>query len=872
MRLNPIVRTLSVAFGGLAILAQPAFAQQQPETQKLDRVEITGSAIKRTNQEGAVPVEVITRRDIQRTGATTVAELIKNVASMDIDDQGEQNGNSPSGSGSSNVQMRGLSERNVLVLLNGRRLPVNALHDGSGAGAAVDVNSIPISALERIEILKDGGSAIYGADAVAGVINFITRKNYNGIEATLQYGISGQSDGQEVPVRLIAGFGDYDKDRFNFFGSFDLFKRDAIKRADREITKSADWRGRYDVGVDGRSTFAPQGNIVNANTGALLGGSLVPCAPELQRATGAGLDPHCRYDFNSSILNAVNGADRTSGLLIGSFKISDSIRAFGEVVISQSKDEFLAHPVPDFFGTSASPTGLVRGRFLQGGPRTANRKSDMSSLTLGAEGSTAKYDWDISLNQGTSKVSLRDSNYFNADLFDEALSSTNPNIFIDPTITTNPQANVDRLKVTPVRNGKSVSTTLNAKLSGQILQLANGPLAFAVGGSMGNEKLTDNPDALSQAGKVYGSIQQSGVSASRKSTAAFVEFSIPIIKNLETQIALRWDSYKDKGNLQTLDANGNPVFTPVSNTYSKMSPKVAAKYNLGSVALRGSYSESFLAPSLKQQFGAQEEGAESTNNPVICAAFGVPVAQCNNFAYDEISGSNPTLKPESGKTYNFGIIIEPTRGLSIGLDLFNIQKSDEINQPSSETAAASGNISTVGGPKVLVGSLNFARTTVKGVDVDTRYRFTSGWGTWSIRNNTTYYAKIATQLDPTDAPANFAGTWSQPRWRNTLGITLEQGAWSGTVTHKSVSSFYDSATAPVAPGTRRVSSFDETDISASYTGIKGLNLYGGIRNILDNEPPYSSTSTLNQYGAQGYPWIYSPRGRFFYVGGTYTFK
>jgi iron complex outermembrane recepter protein len=872
MKLNPIVRTLSVAFGGLALLAQPAFAQQAPETQKLDRVEITGSAIKRTNQEGAAPVEVITRREIQRTGATTVAELMKNIASMDIDDQGEQNGNSPSGSGASNVQMRGLSERNVLVLLNGRRLPVNALHDGSGAGAAVDVNAIPISALERIEILKDGGSAIYGADAVAGVINFITRKNYNGIEATVSYGISGEGDGRETPVRLIAGFGDYDKDRFNLFGSFDFFKRTEIKRADREITRSADWRGRYEGGVDGRSTFAPQGNIVSATTGALLGGSLVPCAAELQRATGPGLLPHCRYDFNSSILNAVNGADRTSGLLIGSFKVSDSIRAFGELVVSQSKDTFLAHPVPDFFETAASPTGLVRGRFLQGGPRTANRKSDMSSLTFGAEGSTAKYDWDVSLNQGTSKVSNRDSNYFNADLFNEALASTNPSIFVDPTRTDNPQSNVDRLKVSPVRNGKSVSTTLNAKVSGQLFQMANGPFAFAVGGSLGNEKLTDSPDALSQAGKVYGSIQQSGVEASRKATAAFVEFSIPLVKNLETQIALRWDSYKDKGDLQTLDANGNPVFTPVSNSYSKVSPKVAAKYNLGNVALRGSYSESFLAPSLKQQFGAQEEGAESTNNPVICGAFGVPAVQCNNFAYEEVSGSNPTLKPEKGKTYNFGIIIEPTRGLSIGVDFFNIQKSDEINQPSAETAAAAGNISTSGRPRVFVGSLNFAQTNVKGADIDARYRFTTGWGTWSIRNNVTYYAKIETKLDPADDPANFAGTWSQPRWRNTLGITLEQGAWSGTLTHKSVSSFYDSASAPVAPGTRKVGSHEESDISASYTGIKGLNLFGGIRNILDKTPPYSATSTLNQYGAQGYPWIYSPRGRFFYVGGTYTFK
>src|SRR5688500_13903936 len=125
--------------------------------QHSQRVEITGSAIKRTQAEGPAPVETYTRKDIERTGATTITELVKNISSLDIDDQGDLTGNSPSGSGTTNLQIRGLSERNLLVLLNGRRLPVNALHDGSGAGAAVDVNSIPVSALDRIEILKDGG-------------------------------------------------------------------------------------------------------------------------------------------------------------------------------------------------------------------------------------------------------------------------------------------------------------------------------------------------------------------------------------------------------------------------------------------------------------------------------------------------------------------------------------------------------------------------------------------------------------------------------------------------------------------------------------------------------------------------------------------
>ena len=150
------------------------------QAQQLERVEITGSAIKRTDAEGPAPVEIITRKEIAKTGATSINELVRSIPSIDVFDQGELASNSPAGSGTAQLALRGLGSTNLLVLLNGRRLPVNALYDSSGAGAAFDVNLIPISAIERIEILKDGGSAIYGADAVSGVFNIITRTRLPG--------------------------------------------------------------------------------------------------------------------------------------------------------------------------------------------------------------------------------------------------------------------------------------------------------------------------------------------------------------------------------------------------------------------------------------------------------------------------------------------------------------------------------------------------------------------------------------------------------------------------------------------------------------------------------------------------------------------
>src|SRR5678816_4480958 len=243
-----------LGIGGILLpLAAPA---QTPDI----RVDVTGSNIKRVEGEGALPVEIVTKAEIQRTGARTVNELLRYIPSVDIYDQGEIASNSPSGSGTATIKLRGLAETNVLVLLNGRRLPVSALYDSTGAGAAVDVNMIPLSAIERVEILKDGGSAIYGADAVAGVVNFITRKDFQGVEVTGRYGISSEGDGEEKGASLAAGFGNYDRDGYNVLFAFDYFKRDPIYRKDREISKSVDFRRLGSL--DGRSSFAPRGNFV----------------------------------------------------------------------------------------------------------------------------------------------------------------------------------------------------------------------------------------------------------------------------------------------------------------------------------------------------------------------------------------------------------------------------------------------------------------------------------------------------------------------------------------------------------------------------------------------------------------------------------
>ena len=855
-----VAKALVLGFGLGAALGVVQ-AQEQ-----LERVEITGSAIKRTNAEGPSPVEVVTRKQIERTGATSVNELLRSIPSIDIFDQGELASNSPAGSGTANVRLRGLSSSETLVLLNGRRLPVNAIYDSSRAGAAFDINSLPIGAIEQVQILKDGGSAIYGADAIGGVVNFITKSDYQGIEANLSTGQTSRSDGKETRFGVSAGFGDLNKDRFNILVGLDYLKRDPIYRKDRDISSSVDFR-RFGGG-DYRSSFSPYGNIYDPATGNWAG-PYAACPAE-----NLGTGNICRYDFNKSLLTAYNGADRLSAMAIASYQINPDTRAFAEVTYSTSKDHFEAHPVPDYFVvpiTSESQRpyeipadwGLgsdklyIAGRFMQGGPRITDRKSDFVNAAAGLEGSFGTYDWKVNVSRGESKVVNTDQNYYDATKWGPATESGR----LNPTVNTNDPAFVDSLKVSPVRVGKSVLTTFNGLLSGDVTKLPAGMMKFAVGVNLNRETLSDIPDKLTQAGKVIGAIQQAPVDASRTYKAVFGELAIPVLKSLEAQAALRYDKYPNA---------------------SATSPKLGLKWTATpTLALRGSYSGSFRAPVLKQLYGAQEEGASNLQYVEDCKAVGLATRivdgkEICDASIFKVGGSNANLQPEKGKTWNLGAVFELSKNFNASVDWWKINKTNDISTPTVSTAISQG-FWTKEGPRVRVFTnlQNFAQRETSGVDVDARWRINgTALGNVSVRNLLTYYSTIKTRTADDSPWAEYVGTYAAPRFRNGLNVSVENGPWIYGVTWKTVGGFWDTDKAfPIAPKTGYVGTFEEADALVQYTGFKNLELSLGVKNLFDRMPPLSLTNaSTNTYTQMGFAEIYTNRGRYIYVSGKYTFR
>ncbi len=824
MRMKQLAVAIALIGAGAAINAQA-----EEKVNKVERVEVTGSSIKRIKKEGSTPVETVSRKQIEKIAATSVNELLKNLASMDIMDQGELTSNSPSASGSSTIKMRGLGAGDVLVLLNGHRLPVSAIGDTSSP-SGVDVNMIPVAAIERVEILKDGGSAVYGADAVGGVVNFITKKNYQGGEVRTNFGQSSRGDGTEKSFGLSGGYGDLGEQGFNVFASFDVFKRDAILRKDRDLTKSADFR-RFD-GHDQRSTYAPTGN--------LKGKPYKPCPAESINSAGS-----CVFDFNSELLTAYNGADRKTGMLLANVALTDDIRAYVSGFYSKSDDHFEAHPAPGVLPVPGSATNTYKGRFLQGGPRITDRESSLYQFVVGLDGAIKGFDWSVSAGHGVSEQTNKDSNYLDMEKFYDALNSGK----IDGTSTKNDQAIVDSLKVTPRREGKNTLSFVDAKISGETgISLPGGPLAFAIGTSFTREALKDTPDALSQAGGVFGSIQQAAVDASRNAKAVFAELSIPLDKTLELQAALRYDSY---------------------DTASKASPRIAARYQpIPELMFRGSYTASFRMPTLKQLKGGVDEGAYTVQLKEECRALKLK-DDCKVEGY-YLNGSNDQLKPESGESFNIGVVVE-NGPFSGSMDWWRTKKSDVIDVPTQLQAIKKGEyIYATRGIVINTGLMNMNGLTVEGIDTELKFRIPTSIAAFTIGNTNSFYLTNE-KVNGDNQTEDWKNIFNNPTWRNTFRVEAEAAGWIGAVSVKTTAGFVNrkdpvTNTDPVTDE-REVPSHSETDFTVSYTGFKNFKIDAAVKNVFDRMPPFTDVGTSNM----GFADIYGVRGRFFSLGGKYSF-
>jgi len=916
---------LLFAAAGMGAAAVPALAQDAP----MQRVEITGSSIKRATAETASPVTVINSDELLRSGKATVAEYLQ---TLTVDGAGSLPTSFGSGfaAGSTAISLRGLGATSTLVLLNGRRMAPYARAD-DGQKSFTDLSTVPMQIVERIEILKDGASSLYGADAIAGVVNIILRKDFTGLQVRAETGWSRYDDAKQNKASITYGQGDLDEDKYNWVVNAEYSQSDELAASAR---KNRDWIGHgdirpwgYGLGTqyaggyisNGAASPSPTGALLNPATGQYV--SLPGCANFSKSVQN---DPRGGCVWHQDQFRSLQPEIESINLYTrGTWQINPNLQAYTELGYSERRSSFTMTPgstsstvifpgqnnVPQMINYGSlinmdashpqNPYGQdVRLRYsmFDVGPSVRNAKNTFNRFVVGLKGTNAGWDWETGFTHSESKLDLNWTNMINMQVLNDALS--NPNSALFPYyIGDQAGKNSPALYAALTRNGVSHSTTklniVDFKASRELpIALPGGNIGLAIGGEHRQEKL-DNP---SFAGSENGSINSSYTAAfgDTKVSAVYIEALAPILKSVELTGALRYDHY-DKFNSTT--------------------PKLGLKWTpVKTFALRGTYTEGFRAPSAAENNPlSQATGSASVQDPVRCptAANGVPTpiagasqTDCS-ISISSIKIGNPNLKPEESKGYTLGMVWDPFDGTSLSVDGFKIKRENEINPVSYAEAAtqpgavrndnnlknAAGQIIPGTGTLLVVQGAyrNSSFTEVSGVDVDIKQRLRLGaYGKATIGLTWTHIASFL-RAESDTLRYQFAGTHGNcdtsncmgtPKNKLNLTASWDIGAWnfSGTANWRDsmkniryegapcASQFADGS---VAPNGCKLASFTTVDLSTRWNVSKQLTMFASVANVFDKVAPLDPLT----YGGMSFNPLDNSGavGRYFKFGAQYKF-
>lgn len=857
---------------GVLVSAAPAFAQATGTAERLERVEVTGSNIKRTDTETVAPVQVITRQEIERTGQATVAELLRSISANAGQSYNETFTNSFS-PGAAGIALRGLSQKNTLVLLNGRRV-ANYGFAQNLADTYVDLNAIPIAAVERIEVLKDGASAVYGSDAIAGVVNVILRRDYRGGEIGGSFGKASEGGMIEKQGNAIIGFGDPSADRFNVMIAANYFKRNLTRYSDRDYINDQDYRrfGGLNNNGTGAGTYqrlAPATPLrvpfaTCGNTG--FPGAVTPIT-NFSPTTLTG--NACAYN-TAPFLTLFPESKREQVVTAASLQITPALEAFADLTYSHNETFQVFTPTP-FSSTSVAfnpATGGVRRipgtlpvgnpsnpfsvptnisyTFFDVGPRNSNIVSKFYRAMGGLRGSVGKFDWETAYLHSESEESQKDFNRVDSYVLARVLADGSYN-FLDPRST---PAVTDALRINPTRRSLSKLDLFDAKVSGELFSLPAGPVGFAAGGEVKRESISDRPDFLITNGNVLGQ-GATKTEGARNVQAVYSEFNVPVVKSLEASVAAREDHYSDFG--------------------SAFSPKIGLKWKpVDQLLFRATASKGFRAPSLP-------ENSQSSATSFVTVLDPRNPNGPANVTISSVSASNPGLSPERSKNYNAGFVFAPDATGSIGLDFYSIEQKNIVARDSAQFIVnnsslfpgqlirdpITGNLLTV-----LRSYRNFDALRTMGYDLDFRKTVDFGAaGKVTLNGNWTYLQRYKVQVALNQPLQSYAGSndyTALPRTRATTSLTWDYQAFTTQLTYYHTGAYTQTGS---TTGQTRVGEYRQYDFYLAWEGIKNLKLYGSVQNLGDTHPPFDSSSG-------GLPFdftLYDARGRYYRAGLTYKF-
>lgn len=881
----------SVLSALLAILsATPGFAQtsdaKTEDTVKLQQFEVTGSRIRRVDAETPSPVVRITQESLQATGFSTVDDALRAMPFNTGASITPLSSSTGFASGTSTVNFRGLGNNNTLVLINGRRAAPSGAGTFNGFQTVVDLRQIPAAAVDSIEIVKDGASAIYGSDAVAGVLNIKLKRDYTGVGMDVSVGNTFGTDSLETSAFIIAG-ARTGKTAITVMA--DIYKRNAIADRDYSWSNTADLRankagtgqvetddaGTTITGIDWRSssTFPARYFIPGTATiRTFLNPTTDPQvanAVAVNRATGAGL-----YDFQRDTL-LLPEQNNFGFQMYLNHEFSDKVSGFADLFFRRVTGLNNAAPSPftttdkgagtngrlvvpidnpynpygtRYQGAGAQAIELSTYRLVNAGPRVSDTVSDYPRLLVGLKGDLPN-DWAWQASAMYSQGSFYNSSPGTA--FDSRVQDALYGVIINGVkLYANPFGAEDP-RITDYYSGNNpTKTTFTSNMyelstNGFLFDLPAGKVGIAAGTEFRKENINDVRTLENENGNVVGGSEGFGYAGKRNVTSAYAELSIPILaKNsgvgsLEAQLAARYEDYSDFG------------------TTTK--PKVAVAYRPNKwLMVRGSYSQSFRAPDLQYLYSAGSVSFTSS------AVFDPRRSDQPSAQIKTLGKGNPELMPEETNTTSFSTVIEVPSGILKGLtaeagyfkfdqknlitrDSATFTLNNELTLPAGRvvrkplTAAEAAAGYTVGIiDYVSTDWYNSSKQIYEGYDFGLSYTWKSQkFGQFRFGAEATYVANFertninslgvatVTDLDGTDGSA---------LWRGNLTVAWKKGDWASSVF---VNYLGEMPSSTIVSGLITPKQKAQTIVSpqVSYAGLWKTRITVGVRNVFNQEPP-----------------------------------
>lgn len=881
------------------------------ETVKLEKFEVTGSRVKRLDVETTQPVLTITAEDIEVTGYSTVADAMRSLPMNSGQSLTPVSSGTSFTPGLNSFNLRGLGNNNVLVLVNGRRSAPFGASGFNGLQTMFDLNSLPISAIESVELLKDGGSAIYGSDAVSGVINVKLKKSGNGANLTVSVGNTVDTDSLEKS----ANFAFFTANgKTSVVLTADWQERNSIFARDMKFTSNADLR---DIGGINRASSAAYPGLVfvpGIGYRSFLAPTTTPTAaaavPSGTANGGAGAG-----FYNFLLDSDTFPATRQTGFYTRvDHELTTNLAMFGEFTFRRAETtnasaaspmfstneqgyNFRLRTAAELGGVTPDPTnrahydtartirpsGIVipaynpfnpwgvelatdnRVRFVPLGPRVNNVTSDSPRFLVGLKGDLElindTWTWEAAVNYSKSTYTnistggAQDSKVQDA-FHGVTFGAGTPEavtLYLNPFGPSDPRI-INYISIRNPTTSSYQTRGWDVSAQGELFNLPAGAVGLAVGGEFRDEALKDYRTGLNEQGQIIGGSEGSSVIGFREVYSAFAELQIPIIRNfLEVQVAGRYEDYSDFG------------------TTTK--PKVSLKLQpLKELIIRASYGESFLAPNLPYLYSTQSTSFTSQAILDPRRPNDAPTQ------IKQLGGGNPLLQPEETKTYYVGIVYDVpfVKGLELSADYFVF---DSENLLTSFGAAqilegeAAGNpvftplvVRNPPAPGQTVGTIQYVQTSwtnaatrkYKGYDFGAQYTFnTTNIGRFRFAASATYLEEMSF------GSSNSAGSRLFPRLRSNFSTAWQRGDWGASVFvnyigYRPYGTGQMSGTSIVT--NKRYGSQVLVNPQITWRGIPRTKITVGARNILDREPPVD-------YGEaeRWTPGVNNPEPLFWYV-------